>query len=206
MEIIGALLILSGLLYMFLGCICVFKPIAAVGMPTRGRAVLGIFLGFVVLVIGGGVLPPDETAIPELAGTSPTPQLTQAAPPEPQAPPEPPAQSVVADVSFEEINNLFGINSSLTDLQKDNTWNQYRGLCIEWTGQLANMDSQFFGGISIGMKHLGTTITYDVSIDAPSSEQDALLLWQQGDVYTYRATLVDYGGAFLPISADWGCG
>ncbi len=80
MEIIGALLILSGLLYMFLGCICVFKPIAALGMPTRGRAVLGIFLGFVVLVIGGGVLPPDETAIPELAGTSPTPQLTQAAP------------------------------------------------------------------------------------------------------------------------------
>ena len=104
MALIVELTMLLGLLFMVLGCISVFKPIAALGMPTRGRAVLGIFLGFVVyaigvrVLLGGDVSSADETAIPELAGTSPTPQLTQVVPP---APPAPPAQSVVADAGAE---------------------------------------------------------------------------------------------------------
>jgi len=93
----------------------------------------------------------------------------------------------------------------LTELQKDGAWKDYKGLCFEWAGKVAHIDSKVFGGFSVGMKHLLSTLTYDVLIDAPSSQKETLLSWQQGARHIYRATLVHYGGALLPISADWGC-
>ena len=56
-----------------------------------------------------------------------------------------------------------------------------------------------------GMKHLKTTLPYDVLVDTPSSEKTKLMTWQQEKRYTYRATLKRYGGVIMPISADWGC-
>ena len=114
-------------------------------------------------------------------------------------------QPAVSTVTFGEINHLFGVNGKLTDIQKDREWEKYRGLCVEWTGKLSYLDSKFFGGFSVGMKHLRGTLTYDVLIDAPSSTEDILMGWNMDEVYTYRATLTRYGGAILPISADWGC-
>lgn len=119
--------------------------------------------------------------------------------------PKPKPNPTISNVTFRQFNRLFAHNSGLTDLQKDEEWKKYQGLCIEWTGELAHLDQGIFGGISIGMKHLKQTLTYDVLIDAPSSQKDVLLSWQKGTRHTYRATLTGYGGAMLPISADWGC-
>ncbi len=115
------------------------------------------------------------------------------------------AEPTVSSVTFKQVNSLFAHDSGLTDLQKEEEWKNYRGLCVEWKGELAYLESGFFGGISVGMKHLGSTLTYDVLIDAPKSQKEELLSWRKGSRYTYRATLVNYGSAILPISADWGC-
>ena len=125
----------------------------------------------------------------------------QAAPVKPKPKPKP----IVSKVTFYEVNRLFAHDSGLTELQKDEAWKDYKGLCVEWTGEVADIDSQVISGFSVGMKHLRSTLTYDVLIDAPSSQKETLLSWQQGTRRTYRATLVSYGGAFSPISADWGC-
>ena len=115
------------------------------------------------------------------------------------------AEPSASNVTFQQVNRLFAYDSELTDLQKEESWKKYRGLCIEWTGELTYLESGFFSGISIGMKHLSRTLTYDVLIEAPSSQKDVLLSWRKGTRHTYRATLVSYGGAMLPILADWGC-
>ena len=115
------------------------------------------------------------------------------------------AEPLISGVTFAQVNRLFAYDSELTDLQKEEEWKNYRGRCIEWTGEVAYLESGFFGGISIGMKHLNSTLTYDVLIDAPSSQKKELLSWRKGTRHTYRATLVNYGSALLPILADWGC-
>ena len=113
--------------------------------------------------------------------------------------------TAAGEITFKEIHNLFGAESKQTDLQKKERWKQYKGQCVEWTGVLAHLDEGWLSGINIGMKHLRSTFTYDVLIDAPDSERDRLMDWVIGNRYTYRATLNQYGGAIMPITADWGC-
>ena len=111
----------------------------------------------------------------------------------------------VSPITFEEVNDRFGVESTLTNLQKDRQWDAFEGKCVEWTGELSSLSEGFFGGFSIQFKHLPTTFVSDVIVSAPSSEESQLLQWNEGQRYTYRATLKRYGGAILPISADWGC-
>ena len=111
----------------------------------------------------------------------------------------------VSSITFEEVNDRFGVQSTLTDLQKDRQWDAFEGKCVEWTGELTSLSEGFFGGFSIQFKHLRTTFVSDVIVSAPSSEESRLLQWSEGQRYTYRGTLKRYGGAILPISIDWGC-
>ena len=111
----------------------------------------------------------------------------------------------VSPITFEEVNDRFGVQSTLTDLQKDRQWDAFEGKCVEWTGELTSLSEGFFGGFSIQFKHLRTTFVSDVIVSAPSSAESQLLQWSEGQSYTYRGTLKRYGGAILPISIDWGC-
>ena len=70
--------------------------------------------------------------------------LPQAAVSEPDA--------AVSDISFEEIDELFGVGGSLTALQKDERWKEYKGKCVEWSGKLALLE-ETFGEFRIGFKH-----------------------------------------------------
>ena len=111
----------------------------------------------------------------------------------------------VSGITFKEVNQKFGLKSKWTDLRKKEEWKEYKGKCVQWTGELAYLEQGWLGGISIGFKHLPYTLTYDVLISAPRSEKDRLMQLEQGTSYRYKATLDDYGGAILPITADWGC-
>ena len=111
----------------------------------------------------------------------------------------------VSPITFEEVNDRFGVQNTLTDLQKDRQWDAFEGKCVEWTGELTSLSERFFGGFSIQFKHLRTTLVSDVIVSAPSSAESQLLQWSEGQSYTYRGTLKRYGGAILPISIDWGC-
>ena len=111
----------------------------------------------------------------------------------------------VSDITFQEVYDKFSVKSNLTDLQKDHFWKDYEGKCVEWTGKLEYLDSGFLGGIDIGFDHGEALFTYDVLVSAPDSVKETALGWSMESVHTYRATLTGYGGAILPISADWGC-
>ena len=56
-----------------------------------------------------------------------------------------PPPVVVADITFNEIDQLFGDDSNMTDLQKDEAWKDYEGKCVEWEGELTYMDDGVLG-------------------------------------------------------------
>ena len=114
-------------------------------------------------------------------------------------------QVAPSDITFEEVDEKFGIESSLTNLQKEEEWKSYKNKCIQWTGRLAHLDSGVFGGINIGMKHKSSTLTYDVLISAPDSQKDRLMKWKDKAAYTYKGRLKDYGEVLDILSVDWGC-
>ena len=171
------------------------------GVKNPARGALGGWKGWAGLAIVGIIIwaivqAPDEdegTQAPQKSGAAP--EVSKAAVPD---------EPVISGVTFEGVDSLFGAGGSLSDLQKEEQWKQYRGLCVEWTGELAHLDSAMFGGFDIGMKHLRGTFTYDVLVHAPESLKDTLMSWQLGNRYKYRGTLKDYG-VLLPISMDLGC-
>ena len=111
-------------------------------------------------------------------------------------------------ITFEEVNNKFGIHSTSNKLRKNEEWKAYKGKCVEWIGELSDVTDMFseITGITLGFKHLRSTFTYDVQISAPVSEKEKFMDLRIGSRYRYRATLRDYGGVIMPIGADWGCG
>lgn len=170
-------------------------------IPVWGRTLL--ILGLIVTL---GAVQPDQARVParsrsqeEVAAVSPvTPDPSTTAS-------KAPLMRTPSAITFEEVHRQFSPGGNLTDLQKDNVWEQYRGNCVEWTGQLEYLDEGFLGGITIGFRHRRDTLTYDVLVSAPASMKGELLSWTQGQTYTYRATLESYGGVILPVSAEWGC-
>ena len=111
----------------------------------------------------------------------------------------------ISPISFWEVDRKFGMDGSLTEIQKDDEWKKYKGQCVEWHGQLVRLDNKLFGGFAVDFKHRQDAITSDVQVSAPGSAKEQLKSWQNNRLYTYKATLKKYGGAFLPIEADWGC-
>ena len=116
-------------------------------------------------------------------------------------------EEVVSEITFEEVNEKFGMDSALTGLQKSDEWKKYEAQCVTWVGELSSVEDMFSSitGITLGFKHLRSTLTYDVQISAPVTGKEAFLTLKKGNRYQYKATLQDYGGAILPIMADWGC-
>ena len=111
------------------------------------------------------------------------------------------------EIAFDEVNTIFGSRSSRSTLWKDEMWKAYKGKCVTWVGKVVRISSRynFSGGISISFKHRASTLSQDVFVMAPMHEKAALMELEIGKMYEYKATLVDYGGAILPIQADWGC-
>ena len=206
MGFVGGLALLFGLYAVVVGAISLLVPLRKLGIRSRKHAAGAVVGGLVIFVLGASIMPTDDAGTADESDSTPIQEPNQATveTEAAEATEETPI-TVVGDVTFEEVHKLFGASGALTDLQKEEFWERYRGVCVEWTGQLASLDTGLFGGINIGIKHVPTTLTFDVLISAPESEKDRFLTWALGNQYTYQATLKEHGGVILPITVDWGC-
>ena len=188
-----SLLIVLFSLVAIISLIAIIYPLPKLHLPTRKRALL---VCLIASMISGGLQSSDEEGS---TASSPSSQRTTSSSSRKQA-----KQIMPTAITFQEVDAKFGLNSSLTELQKKEIWKSYENKCIQWTGRLEHLDTGLFGGIQIGMKHNSATFTYDVLISAPNSEKERLMQWKMGHAYTYKGRLKDWG-AIIPISVDWGC-
>ena len=185
--------------------IAIIRPFPSLKLPTRKRAFLVFLLASVVSGGARNAADEREEAYEELTEKYNVEAAKAEAKKSREAVKAKKKAIVPSDITFEEVNEKFGDGSSLTDLQKEEAWKSYKNKCIEWTGELVSMSEGTFGGIRIGMRHLSSTITRDVTVTAPDSEKKALLNWREGDYYTYKGRLKGYGGMISTIKVDWGC-
>ena len=205
------LLICVGALGFPVAGFALFRPVSSLWMTTKATAGIGLGVAFALMMVGAG-LQPEPTA-EEIAARNAEREERQrqrdAEQEARRAQIEAERQRAIeerrSDVTFAQIDALFGVEGTLTDLQKEAQWKRYEGKCVTWTGRLADLGEGVWGGLELGFKHKRHTLTADVQVKAPDSLKSQLMTWQKGNRYTYEATLREYGGAILPITADWGC-
>lgn len=105
-------------------------------------------------------------------------------------------------ISYFEFDRIFGVDSRLTDIQKNEEWKKYEGKIVKWKGRVVDINEGMFGGYTVTFKHKPTTLTFDVMVDFDDSMKDKLITIQIGDYVTYTGKLKSKGGTFTTPTLD----
>ena len=105
----------------------------------------------------------------------------------------------IAQISWQEIASLYGVNSGVTNLRKDEEWKKYRGKIVQWEGQVTDIAQGFFGGIRLSIRMDPKTFTSDLLIDLKGDQKSKALQVQKGDTVIFKGIL-DEWGTFVPIT------
>ncbi len=101
------------------------------------------------------------------------------------------------DLSFPAFDQKFGIYSTLTELQRETAFQQYKDKWIQSKGVIVGVSS-IGGQLSVSVKHQASTLTSDVVLGFKDQDRDKLLKLQQGQILVYRGQIQQYGGAIRP--------
>lgn len=102
-----------------------------------------------------------------------------------------------------EVSQKFGTDSSLSDIQKQESWKDYKGKAFEWDMEVGEVQDEAFGsGYNVQFKCRGSNaFITDVMIDYPQSNKQEVLQLQKGNFYNVKGVLNDYSG-FVGLTAD----
>lgn len=127
-------------------------------------------------------------------------------PPPPAAPASAPASTAapepndVVDVGFSEIYQVFLYRTLNTQTKAERWASQYKNRWIRWTGQLAA-----FSGSGLKIRHIQSTITFDVSLVVNEPQRSQLKRQLQvGGYYTYMGRLDRFDDLFRTLYLDQG--
>lgn len=103
--------------------------------------------------------------------------------------------------SFEDLDNIFGKGSKLSDAQKDKEWEKYEGKYVSWMGQIVYKNLNVAAGLRIGMtqKERG-----DVELKIGLAKKDRVLKFQDGETVLYTGKLVKRCGRHSPFILEDG--
>jgi hypothetical protein len=108
----------------------------------------------------------------------------------------------ISDVTWEEIDNIYNMKSTFTELQKKEHWKNYKGKKVKWSGKVTSV-GETFGTLSLQVKLNPGTLTSDVLVRLKEgARQDAIKL-SEGDPVTFVGVLNDWG-SLMPVTLDQG--
>lgn len=100
----------------------------------------------------------------------------------------------LATISFEELWDVVGNTEDFTDLQRAEFWKKYDGKYVRWRGEVRNVSEEIFGSdLVVDIRHLGGTMTSDVSLFVNNKHREKLLKLKDGDIIVYTGKLSYYG-------------
>lgn len=103
--------------------------------------------------------------------------------------------------SFEDLDKIFGKESSLSDAQKDKAWEKYKGKYVSWMGQIVHKNLNVASGLRVMMmqKEGG-----DVELKFGLAKKEKVLKFQDGETILYTGKLVERCGILSPYILDDG--
>lgn len=107
------------------------------------------------------------------------------------------------NMSYTELDGLFGIESSWTDVKKDAEWKNYEGKIVRWRGEVVEVDKTL-GITTLQVKHLPHTFTFDVQVFLARDQIERAANLSKGSLVTYEGELDDRPGALAPCTVKNG--
>ena len=105
------------------------------------------------------------------------------------------------EISFEELDALFGKKNKMTESQKDKLWKEYQNKYIKWNGEVMSRGKGRVSGLRMGIKNLEGT---DVELVFADDKEDLVLGTDKGDKVTYTGKLITRRGYILPYKLEDG--
>jgi hypothetical protein len=103
--------------------------------------------------------------------------------------------------SFEDIDNIFGSGSKLSDTQKDEEWEKYKGKYVSWEGQITYKNLNVASGLRIGM--MQNERLY-VELKVGLAKKNKVLNFQDGETVLYSGKLIERCGNHSPYVLEDG--
>jgi hypothetical protein len=183
----------------------------AAGLPPRPYSAPAGQTASPIVVVGGLILAGFVVfavvlAIQNASNTSPS--APPASQPQPQsqpaeAPREPSRAEVpLSSIPWSELNAIYNLKSTYTDLQKDEHWKTYKGKKVQWTGTVSSV-SDSLGSLSLQVKMNPDTWTSDLIVTLKDSQKATAMALKKGDSVTFTGVLSRWG-SLLPISLKEG--
>lgn len=91
--------------------------------------------------------------------------------------------------SFEDIDTIFGKGSNLSDVQKDDAWEKYKGKYVSWIGQIAYKNANVASGLRVGIMQRANN-DIDIELRVGLSKKNKVLKFQEGETVSYTGKLM----------------
>jgi len=101
------------------------------------------------------------------------------------------------------VEKKFGLESPLSEAQKDEEWEKYRGKFVTWQGEIVYAGEDLFGALKLGVRqrqHSSKSYgAYDVLVNLRPDQKQKLLKLKKGDIVSYRGKLSQRRGKVFPF-------
>jgi hypothetical protein len=105
--------------------------------------------------------------------------------------------------SCSQLSRLFGPESRLSDLQKEEAWKQYEGKEFSWDLQVVEVSSGMLGGYTVQFKcgRNSPSFIQDIQLSYPSRAKAMVMQLEKGAVYQVKGKL-KHSSTLLGMTAD----
>jgi hypothetical protein len=112
------------------------------------------------------------------------------------------AAAGIAAITWQELDQVYSLQSNTSELQKKEIWKKYKGKKIEWSGVVSEI-SETWGTLSLQVKMNHDTWTSDLLIRLKKSERQKAMGLSKDAPVTFRGILDDWG-TIMPITLNEG--
>ncbi len=108
----------------------------------------------------------------------------------------------ISDVTWEEIDAIYNLKSTYTELQKKEHWKNYEGKKVKWSGSVSSV-GETFGTMSLQVKLNPSSFSSDVLVRLKPTEREKAVALREGNLVTFVGILDDWG-TLMPVTLDQG--
>ena len=110
----------------------------------------------------------------------------------------------VSSITWADYDKTYGAKSKTTDMQKEQSWKDFEGKRVAWSGEVAEVSNGTFGGLQVSIKMDKDTIISDINLELRKDYEGAASKLTKGSKINFVGTLKSYGGAILPATLSDG--